>query len=195
MQTLFRLAYAIVVALLLILFVILGIRTVYPEPESPWANGYAGPVFPSAQEINAYESRQVRYERNVLVAATLLAAVAVVGGLYVFRHVGPLGLGLALGGLGVASYGWAQAGERFDQIGPTAPSLRRAWACRRWPRADGCSSGRRRPCPTKPQAPVGGELAVSPRASATISMSLSPRPDMQTRMRASGGSVLASSAA
>lgn len=123
MPTLFRLAYAIVVALMLILFVILGIRTVYPEPESPWANGVAGPALPSSQEISAYESRQVRYERNVLIAATLLGAVAVVGGLYVFRQVAPLGLGLALGGLGVVSYGWAQAGDRFDQIGPAAPFL------------------------------------------------------------------------
>lgn len=115
----FRLAYAIVVALMLILFVILGIRTVYSEPERPWANG----VIPSSQEISAYESRQVRYERNVLIAATLLGAVVVVGGLYVFRQVAPLGLGLALGGLGVVSYGWAQAGDRFDQIGPAAPFL------------------------------------------------------------------------
>src|SRR3990172_7797888 len=41
MQTAFRLGYSLVVAILFVLFVILGIRTFYDEPESPSFQGPA----------------------------------------------------------------------------------------------------------------------------------------------------------
>ncbi len=49
MQTLFKLTYSLVVAILFILFVILGIRTFYDEPVDP---GYsARPINPTRVDI------------------------------------------------------------------------------------------------------------------------------------------------
>ncbi len=166
MQTLFKLTYSLVVAILFILMVILGIRTFYDEPEDP---GYSarpinpirvdappqpgteeplycdrdGRCFKGNQELTAedeaelteeerlyiqeerlfqeqwrdYEDERADYRRNVFIVASLLGVAAVAGGLYLFRRVEAMPLGLLLGGLGVVNYGWVQAAPDLGRIG------------------------------------------------------------------------------
>ena len=150
MQTLFKLAYSLTVAILLVLFVILGTRTFYDEPEAPsfpdvppptvpvelCAPGKPCPESPPLTEEQlkeqkefervqqefektreAYDDDRVDYRRNVFMIASVLGVGAVAAGLYLFRRVEAMPLGLVLGGLGVVIFGWAQAAEDFGEIG------------------------------------------------------------------------------
>lgn len=163
MQTLFKLTYSLVVAILLILLAFLGIRTFYDEPEAPEyparpirvdappLPGTGEPLycdrdgrcFKGDRELSAedeaelteeerlyiqeerqfqeqrrgYEDERVDYRRNVFILASVLGVAAVAGGLYLFRRVEAMPLGLLLGGLGVVIFGWAQAAEEFGEIG------------------------------------------------------------------------------
>ena len=162
MQTLFKLAYSLTVAILLVLFVILGTRTFYDEPEAPTFSfrpvpqkpigegpgeppycDFDGRCFKGDREITPegeadltqeerdyiqeqreqnrrqreYEDDRVDYHRNVFIIASVLGVAAVSAGLYLFRRVEAMPLGLVLGGLGVVIYGWAQAAEDFGEIG------------------------------------------------------------------------------
>ena len=109
MQTLFKLSYSLTVAILLVLFVIVGTRTFYDEPESPPFGG------PGAWE--EYEDDLVDYHRNVFIVASVLGVAAVAVGLYLYQRVEAMPLGLVLGGLGVVIFGWAQAAGDFGEIG------------------------------------------------------------------------------
>src|SRR3972149_3754671 len=107
MATAFKMAYSLVVAILLVLFVILGTRTFYDEPESPdFGSRYV-----------QYEDERADYHRNVFIIASVLGVAAVAAGLYLFRRVEAMPLGLVLGGLGVVIFGWVQAAEDFGEIG------------------------------------------------------------------------------
>jgi hypothetical protein len=106
MATAFKLGYSLVVAILLVLFVILGTRTLYDEPSSDYGGSY-----------EQYEGDRADYHRNVFIVASGLAVFAVAGGLYMYRRVEAIPLGLMLGGLGVVIFGWVQAAEDFDRIG------------------------------------------------------------------------------
>ena len=165
MQTLFKLTYSLVVAILFILFVILGIRTFYDEPEAPDdparainptrvdfppQPGTGEPLycdldrcFKGNRELTAedeaelteeerlyvqeerllqeqrrgYEEERADYRRNVFILASVLGVGAVAGGLYLFRRVEAMPLGLLLGGLGVVNYAWVQAAPDFGEIG------------------------------------------------------------------------------
>ena len=168
MQTLFKLTYSLVVAILFILLVILGIRTFYDEPEEPSyptrplpieaidvevppAPGRGEPLycdrdgrcFKGDRELTAedeaelteeerlyiqeqrrfqeqrrdYEDERADYHRNVFILTSVLGVAAVAGGLYLFRRVEAMPLGLLLGGLGVVIFGWVQAAEDFGEIG------------------------------------------------------------------------------
>ena len=165
MQTAFKLAYSLVVAILLVLFVILGTRTFYEEPEPPtypsmktpplegrpilgkelhcdsdqcYLNGQAltqqeeeellttgeRDYLRQQREFNQrqreYGDDRVDYRRNVFILASALGVAAIAAGLFLFRRVEAMPLGLMLGGLGVVIYGWVEAAEDFDEIG-TAP--------------------------------------------------------------------------
>ena len=109
MQTAFKLAYSLTVAILLVLFVILGTRTFYDEPDFP-TDG-------SELTWERNEDERADYHRNVFMLASVLGVAAVAGGLAIFRRVEALPLGLVLGGLGVVIFGWAQAAEDFGEIG------------------------------------------------------------------------------
>src|SRR3990170_691787 len=181
MQTLFKLAYSLTVAILLVLFVILGTRTFYDEPEAspyyppppppletpvepeaepvpvetpvepgaepvpvePLYCDFDGRCFKGGKELTAedeeklteqerlyireqrqynerqreYEDDRADYHRNVFIIASVLGVAAVSAGLYLFRRVEAMPLGLVLGGLGVVIFGWAQAAEDFGEIG------------------------------------------------------------------------------
>ena len=171
MQTLFKLAYSLTVAILLVLFVILGTRTFYDEPEAPTFSfrpvpqkpigegpgeppycDFDGRCFKGDREITPedeeklteqerlyireqrqynerqreyederayreYEDDRVDYHRNVFIIASVLGVAAVAAGLYLFRRVEAMPLGLVLGGLGVVIFGWVQAAGDFGEIG------------------------------------------------------------------------------
>src|SRR2546422_103573 len=181
MQILFRLVYSLVVALLFVLFVILGTRTFYGEPQAPqylptypaipptgalaiqcdfksqlcYRNLAQPPaskeearpltldearkLYPEVvrqqeeeQEVTnktqadyttlyqRYQDDRVDYRRNVFIAASVLGVVAVSSGLYLFRRVEAMPLGLLFGGIGVVIFGWIQAVGDFDKV-VTAP--------------------------------------------------------------------------
>ncbi len=161
MQNAFRFAYSLAVALRFVLFVILGIRTFYDEPEGPehpverfGPFGFTPPAEcdlegrcfdpVTGDELTEEEAQETReeqlkfeqelrefeeerrafisderapYHRNVFIVAQLLGVAAIAVGLYLFRRVEGIPLGLLLGGLGVVIFGWAQAGEDFGEIG------------------------------------------------------------------------------
>jgi hypothetical protein len=150
MQTLFKLTYSLVVAILFILLVILGIRTFYDEPEEPsypdvgpptilveqCAPGEQCPESPPLTEEQRrqqkefervqlefeknrqeYEDERADYHRNVFILASVLGVGTIALGLYLFRRVEAMPLGLLLGGLGVVIFGWVQAAEDFGEIG------------------------------------------------------------------------------
>ena len=149
MQTVFKVVYSLVVAILLVLSVILGTRTLYAEPDEPQyqyapvrANvdpAYCDPdgrcykegrkmtaadEASLTQEERTYVQEQQQftqdrrdYHRNVFIVASILAVVAVSAGLYLFRRVEAMPLGLLLGGLGVVIFGWVQTAEDFGEIG------------------------------------------------------------------------------
>lgn len=165
MQTLFKLAYGLAVAILFVLFVILGTRTFYDEPEAPEFPSRPPPFektgavpsepifcqpdgrcFRGAQEVTAedeakltqderlyiqeqrdyfrrqqeYQDERADYHRNVFILAGVLGVAAVAGGLYLFRRVEAMPLGLLLGGIGVVIFGWVQSADDFGEMG-TAP--------------------------------------------------------------------------
>ena len=64
-----------------------------------------------------YQDDRVDYHRNVFIIASVLGVAAIAAGLYLFRRVEAMPLGLLLGGLGVVIFGWAQAAEDFGEIG------------------------------------------------------------------------------
>ena len=112
MATAFNVGYSLVVAILLVLFVVLGTRTFYEAPELPeQPSGYGPGVY------EAYEEERADYHRNVFIVAMVLGVAAVAAGLYLYRRVEALPLGLLLGGFGVVIFGWVQAADDFDEIG------------------------------------------------------------------------------
>lgn len=100
MNTSFRMAYSLAVAILLILFVILGTRTFYEEPN--------GATFYNPAGAQQYENDRVDYHRNVFIVASAFGVAAMAAGVYLFRRVEAIPLGLVLGGIGVVIFGWAQ---------------------------------------------------------------------------------------
>src|SRR3990172_5310380 len=117
MPTAFKVAYSLVVAILLVLFVILGTRTFYDEPDSPTDSFLPYQISDSQTGGEEYEDDRADYHRNVFIVAMVLGVAAVAAGLYLFRRVEALPLGILLGGFGVVSFAWAQAAGDFDEIG------------------------------------------------------------------------------
>ena len=102
MQTLFKLAYGLVVAILFVLVVILGIRTFYDGPEA----------LPD----------RIDYFRNVFIIAQVLGVLAIGVGIYLFfRRIEAMPLGLLLGGIGVVIYGWVESARGPDEAVGTGP--------------------------------------------------------------------------
>lgn len=152
MQTVFKVAYSLVVAILFVLSVILGTRTLYAEPEEPlhrhspgWGGAY--PIYCDrdgrcskaglevtdeniagltqgertyVQEQQRFAQDRMDYHRNVFIVAAVLAVAAAAAGLYLFRRVEAMPLGLLLGSLGVMIFGWVQAAEDVNET-PMAP--------------------------------------------------------------------------
>jgi len=110
MATAFKMAYSLVVAIMLVLFVILGTRTFYDEPADPQFDS-------SPLAWQEHDEDLVDYHRNVFIVASVLGVAAVAAGLYLFRRVEAMPLGLVLGGLGIVIFGWVQAAGDFGEIG------------------------------------------------------------------------------
>ncbi len=109
MDTVFKVGYSLVVAILLVLVVILGMRTFYDEPKNPNSGPQVtyGPDFTMRQM--SYEDDRADYFRNVFILANVLGVAAVAAGVYLFRRVEAMPLGLLLGGVGVVIYGWVES--------------------------------------------------------------------------------------
>jgi lipopolysaccharide export LptBFGC system permease protein LptF len=158
MQVLFRLAYALVVGILISLFVVLGTHTFYDEPDFPDYRPSSPPgtgknlycdgtdcyvdgqlLTPSLeQSLSApekaaledarefqraqrdYEKDREDYFRNVFIIAHAIGIAAIAVGLYLYRRVEALPLGLLLGGIGAVIYGWVESSRGPDTMG-TAP--------------------------------------------------------------------------
>lgn len=165
MAIVFRLAYALAVALFFVLLVAFGQRTFISEPDNPAAIPPPAPTpapglvpvpvpapglvpepvtvgdlycgesgcFRQGVELDksdddnlseadrryvrtfrAYQDDREDYFRNVFVISVSLGAMAIVVGVYLFRRVEALPLGLVLGGIGVALYGWVESSQRGE---------------------------------------------------------------------------------
>jgi hypothetical protein len=128
MQSAVRFLYAIAVATFLVLAIAFGILTFYPSPEAPQypaalvvpASKSGAPVpaeaTPTAaqqayeQQYQAYQSDRADHHRNVLLIATLLAAVAIVAGIAAAGALDVLRVGLMLGGLFTVLWALVYAG-------------------------------------------------------------------------------------
>ena len=114
MQAAIRFLYALAVAIFLVLVIAFGILTFYPSPEAPrYPDAIATPASkldvpsgPSTEvqqqyqrDYETYQGKRADHHRNVLLIATLLAAVAIVGGIVAAGALDVLRVGLMLGGL------------------------------------------------------------------------------------------------
>ena len=88
----------------------MGQRTFYDEPSAPCAYSPA----------NGCNDERDDYFRNVFIFANVLGVAAVAVGLYLFRRVEAMPLGLLLGGVGVVIYGWVES-ARGPGEASTAP--------------------------------------------------------------------------
>lgn len=159
MATAIQVVYSLVLAVLIVLFVVLGARTFFPEPDPPTytpfppttADIYCNPdgtcyragvlIEPedednlsaaekeyleaardSAQDQLDYQEDLDNYDPALFVAAMILGVAAMTAGLFLYRRVDALPLGLVLGGLGVIIYGWIEGADRFDESS-TAPAF------------------------------------------------------------------------
>jgi hypothetical protein len=121
-----RFLYALAVAIFFLLAVVFGVLTFYPSPESPRypeskpvAGGVYQPPTPAQQgefdrEYEAYEDDRDAHHRNVLLIATVLAALAIIGGVAAARALDVLRVGLMLGGLFTVIWALAYAGGAAD---------------------------------------------------------------------------------
>jgi hypothetical protein len=111
MPAVIRFLYALTVAVFFVLAVSFGILTFYPSPEPPQypeavASPTSKPSPPTAEEQQTYQTQYQAYEhdreqhhRNVLLIATVLAALAIVGGIAAAGALDVLRVGFMLGGL------------------------------------------------------------------------------------------------
>ena len=117
MQTAFKVVYSLVVAILFVLFVILGTMTFYAEPENP-QYPQKGSETQNQEEYSrkyeAYRNERQDYHRNVFIVAALMGIPAIAVGVVFFQRVEALPLGLVLGGVCVVSFGWTQAATAED---------------------------------------------------------------------------------
>jgi len=113
--------YSLALAVLLVLFVALGIQTFYPDPQAPPPPAPVRPIAPGIQptpspaEEKAQEEYQRRHQaweeelathrRNVFAIAGALGVAIIIAGLLLGERVDPLRPGLLLGGLFSIFYG------------------------------------------------------------------------------------------
>lgn len=108
MQAFFRIAYSLAVAILFILFVAFGTRTLFTEPER---------AFDSFLSTSQSEEAREDYFRNVFLTAGALGIAAIAAGVVLFRRVDAMPLGLVLGGIGALLYGWVEWSRGPDEAG------------------------------------------------------------------------------
>jgi hypothetical protein len=141
----FRLAYALAVAIFFILLAVFGQRTFISEPDFPFAlqplrgqdDLYCSEsgCFRQGIELDeadddklseedlryvrtfrAYQDDREDYSRNVFVISASLGVMAIAVGVYLFRRVEALPLGLVLGGIGVALHGWVESSRGESEM-------------------------------------------------------------------------------
>jgi len=148
-QVVFRLTYSCAVAIFFILVVIYGSRTFYSEPTNPggslpgngglycnendYQNGtildrsrddqlsQSDRAFVQAQR--SYEDDRRAYSRNVFIIAGLLGVLTLAAGVYLYRRIEALPLGLVLGGIGAVIYGWVESSRDPGETNATSAFL------------------------------------------------------------------------
>lgn len=132
MNPFIRLIYALLIAAATVAFIGVGIYTFYPEPQAPaypqqimpLEKGIAQPINPIdnggvneyQQAYDHYQAELKTYYRNVSIIGSTLAAVVVVGGLYLRRRADIIGEGLALGGVATTIYAVVTANMADNRI-------------------------------------------------------------------------------
>ena len=72
------------------------------------------------QRQRDYEADRKDYFRNIFIVAGVLGVLGIAAGLYLFRRVEAMPLGLLLGGIGAVIYGWVESSRGPDDVA-TAP--------------------------------------------------------------------------
>lgn len=132
MNPFIRLIYALLIAAATVAFIGVGIYTFYPEPQPPvypqqirpLEKGINQPINPVdeggvdeyQQAYDHYQTELKTYYRNVSIIGSVLAAVAVAGGLLLRRKFDIIGEGLALGGVGTTIYAVVTASMADNRI-------------------------------------------------------------------------------
>ena len=101
----FRFAYSLAIAILLVAVVILGTETVFNEPTFADYDQGAGRQFVSVRE---FDDAREDYFRSVSATAAVIGVVAIVAGAAQSRLLPVVPLGLVMGGLGAVMYGVAK---------------------------------------------------------------------------------------
>lgn len=114
MNTFIRLLYALLIAAAVVTFVGVGINSFYPSPKQPTPISIPATdksLGPDQNQENTYQAAWDRYQadlrtysRNVSIILMPLAAVAVIGGLWLRKRSDIIGEGVALGGVGNSVY-------------------------------------------------------------------------------------------
>ncbi len=114
MNIFIRLLYSLLIAAAVVAFVGVGINTFYPSPKQP--TDIVMPATDKAlgpdqnqkddyqQAWERYQAELSTYNRNVSIILMPLAAVAVIGGLWLRNRSDIIGEGVALGGVGNSIY-------------------------------------------------------------------------------------------
>jgi hypothetical protein len=143
----FRLAYGVGVAIFYILFVVFGQRTFISEPDTPAFSGPASPgslycvdrgCFRNGEKLDPaddgtlstsereyvrewrdYFDDRENYSRFVFLFGAMFGLAAIAAGVVLYRRVEGLPVGLVLGGIGVAIYGWVESTRDEGQMDNT----------------------------------------------------------------------------
>jgi hypothetical protein len=91
-----------------------------PEMEAgltPNAKAYLEQQREYQRRQRAYEDDRKVYFRNVFIIAGLLGIAGIAAGLFLYRRVEAMPLGLLLGGLGAVIYGWVESSRGPEELG------------------------------------------------------------------------------
>lgn len=118
MNAFIRLLYAALIAIAVVVFVGVGINSVYPGPkmpEHPSASSVvkdpsSDPEYQKQQQAfdtsyKEYQDEQKEYNKTLSMILVPLAAAIIVGGLWYMKRSEIIGEGIALGGVGTSIYG------------------------------------------------------------------------------------------
>jgi H+/gluconate symporter-like permease len=118
MNAFIRLLYAVLIAIAVVVFVGVGINSVFPGPKSPeYPHSIAPAKDPSTDKefqkqqqdfdksFKDYQNEQKQHSKKLSTILIPLAIIIVAGGLWYMKRSDIIGEGVALGGVGTSVYG------------------------------------------------------------------------------------------